>query len=32
VLISTHLDRAEKLNGQFVELRANEGLVMAAAA
>jgi hypothetical protein len=32
VLISTHLDRAEKLNGQFVELRANEGLVMAPAA
>ena len=32
VLISTHLDRAGKLNGHFVELRANEGLVMAAVA
>ncbi len=32
VLISTHLDRAEELKSQFVELRANEGVVMAAAA
>jgi alpha-glucosidase len=31
VLISTHLDRAGALNGEVVELRANEGLVMAAA-
>jgi alpha-glucosidase len=32
VLLSTHLDRAEQLNGEIVKLRANEGLVMAAAA
>jgi alpha-glucosidase len=32
VLLSTHLDRGEKLNGKVVRLRTNEGLVMAAAA
>jgi len=32
VLISTHLDRTEKLSGDVVRLRGNEGLVMAAAA
>lgn len=32
VLISTHLDRAERLSGDVVRLRGNEGLVMAAAA
>jgi alpha-glucosidase len=32
VLISTHLDRTENLNGGVVELRPNEGVVVAAAA
>jgi alpha-glucosidase len=32
VLISTHLDRDDKLSGDVVRLRANEGLVMADAA
>jgi alpha-glucosidase len=32
VLISTHLDRAGELKSHVVELRANEGVVMAAAA
>lgn len=32
VLLSTHLDRAGILDGDVVELRANEGVVMAAAA
>jgi hypothetical protein len=31
ILISTHLDRAEAANGDSVTLRANEGIVMAAA-
>jgi alpha-glucosidase len=31
VLISTHLDRAERANGRSIELRANEGVVLAAA-
>jgi len=32
VLLSTHLDRAEKLTGERVHLRGSEGLVLAAAA
>ena len=32
VLISTHLDRAETVRGNVVRLRANEGIVLAAAA
>jgi alpha-glucosidase len=31
VLISTHLDRAQRENDRVVRLRANEGIVMAAA-
>ena len=31
VLISTHLDRATRENGETVQLRPNEGIVMAAA-
>ena len=31
VLISTHLDRAARESGETVRLRANEGIVMAAA-
>jgi alpha-glucosidase len=32
IVLSTHLDRAETIGGDVVHLRANEGLVMAAAA
>jgi len=31
ILISTHLDRAERARGSAVRLRANEGIVLAAA-
>ena len=31
ILISTHLDRAERERGNAVRLRANEGIVLAAA-